>query len=394
METIRKADVIIIGSGVIGNSTAYYLAKEGLKVIVLEKDNIIGNGASTRNGGMNKINGRGLGEIPLSIYGLDLWPKLNEEIDCEYRELGGIRIALNDEQYEYMSRFLKFGKEYGLHFEEMDGNELRRRRPAFSDKITAAIYTKEESKMNPLKTTLGLYSKAREMGVEYFTGEKVSYLEEKQGRIYAAVTECGHRFEADKIMVAAGYDSRAILDTVGIDIPLYSYYEEIFVTEKVPRILDEMFVSAKVTYYGEQQENGSILFGGASGFGNYPNREFYPDNYQEPKRLPAAARALADIFPCLADTKIIRGWSGWMDISPDDSMMIGELDIPGLYMACGFSGHGFGIAVPTGKVMSELIAEKPLGADIQYLKLDRFKNHMDMFTGEDRNFQINAIQKK
>ncbi len=65
MQAIKKADVIIIGSGVVGNSVAYYLAKEGVKVLVLEKDRVIGNGASTRNGGMNKINGRGLGEIPL-----------------------------------------------------------------------------------------------------------------------------------------------------------------------------------------------------------------------------------------------------------------------------------------------------------------------------------------
>ena len=137
------------------------------------------------------------------------------------------------------------------------------------------------------------------------------------------------------------------------------------------------------------------MFGGASGFGNFPNREWYPDAYQDRKRLPASARALVDIFPVLADTRVVRGWGGWMDISPDDSMMIGEtIEIPGLFVACGFSGHGFGVSVPAAKIMSELILGRKPGADISNVRYDRFAKHMDMFTGEDRNNLINSVQKK
>lgn len=392
-----KADVVIVGSGAVGCSTAFYLAKEGKKVIVLEKNSSIGSGQSTRNGGMNKIDGRGLGELPIAIYGLKVWKELSDEIgvDCEYVEKGGIRIGLDDEQIEYMRRFLPYGKEFGLHLEELDGDTLRKKIPEFSSKIKAAIYCKEESKMNPLKTTLGLYSAARRLGVTFVSDAEVTNILTKKGRAYAVTTTDGDMYEAEQILIAAAYNSRKILDTVGIDVPLYSYYEEIFVTEKVPKILDQMFVSSKVTYYGEQQENGTFVFGGASGLGNYPNREWYPKAYQDRKRLPATARALVDIFPCLATTKVVRGWGGWMDISPDDSMMIGEtVEIPGLYIACGFSGHGFGVSIPTGKIMSELISGKPLGADISNVRYDRFRNHMDMFTGKDRNNLINSVQKK
>jgi sarcosine oxidase subunit beta len=338
MSDRMQADVIIIGSGAVGNAAAYYLTKAGKKVIVLEKEKSIGSGQSCRNGGMNKIDGRGLGELPIAIYGLKCWKDLSQDVDTEYVEKGGIRIALNEDQNEYMSRFLPFGKEYGLHLEEISGESLRRKIPEFSTKITSAIYCGEESKMNPLKTTLGLYSGAREAGAVFISDEEVCALHTRQGRIFAAESVKGNVYEADQILVAAAYGSRKVLNSVGIDVPLYSYYEEIFVTEKIPRILDQMFVSAKVTYYGEQQENGTVVFGGASGFGNFPNRGWYPDSYQDRKRLPASARALADIFPALRSVRIVRGWGGWMDISPDDSMMIGEtVEIPGLFVACGFS---------------------------------------------------------
>ena len=81
MSYTMKADVVIIGSGAVGNATAYYLAKEGKKVIVLEKEKSIGAGQSCRNGGMNKIDGRGLGELPIAIYGLKCWKDLSEDIN-------------------------------------------------------------------------------------------------------------------------------------------------------------------------------------------------------------------------------------------------------------------------------------------------------------------------
>lgn len=397
MGITKKADVVIIGGGVMGNATAYYLAKAGKKVIVLDRENIA-NGASVRNGGINKINGRGLGELPIAMLAAkEIWPYLSKDlgIDVEYKEVGGYRTAVDEEQFEYMCRFKDFASTYGITLEDLSGAELRKKVPAFSDKITHAVRCKEEGRANPMRTTLGYYSKGRELGVEYICGEKVVALEERAGKIHAALTENDNRYEADQILVSAGYESRKILDTVGIDVPMYTYYEEIFVTEKLPRILDELFISAKVSYYGHQAENGSIVFGGSSGFGNFPNRGWYENNYQEPKRLPATARGLLDIFPSMGNVKVIRGWSGWMDISPDDSMMIGEAkDISGLFIACGFSGHGFGLSVGVGKVMSEIMQYKPSPVDISYLQYDRFDKQLDMFTGRARTNLINDIQKK
>lgn len=390
---VEKADVIIIGSGCIGNSTAFYLAEAGLKVIVLERGQL-SDFASARNGAMNKINRRGIGELSLAVYGArEVWPKAAEAtgIDMEYKQTGGFRIIMNESDLETSMKFQKYGINEGLHFDNMTCEQLRARIPEFSDRILAAIRCDEESRANPLRVTLGFYSAALKKGAKFYPGQEVDHLEMKQGKINAAVTIDGNRYEADKIMVAAGYNSRRILDTVGIDVPLYSFYEEIFVTEKLPRILDEIFVGS---YYGQQTQNGTFLFGASDGYCNYPDRTKYPQNYQTSGRISSLAKGLMDLFPCLNKAKIVRAWGGWMAISPDDSMIIGRVDtVPGLYLACGFSGHGFGVSAPTGKVMSEVIAEQKTGCDISHLGYDRFELNMDVFTKTNANpYNVNSVQ--
>ena len=394
MAETKKADVIIIGSGCIGNSTAFYLAKEGLKVIVLDRGQIA-DFASVRNGAMNKLTRRGIGELSIGVYGAhEVWPKASEVtgIDMEYKQTGGYRIIMDDADLETSLKFEEYGKKAGLHFENLTCEELRKRTPEFSDKIKMAIRCDEESRANPLRVTLGFYSAALKLGAEFYPGQEVDHLEMKQGKISAAVTKDGSRYEAPKIMVSAGFDSRRILDTVGIDVPMHSFFEEIFVTEKLPFILQEIFVGS---YYGQQTECGTFVFGASDGYCEYPDRELFPKNYQTATRLNSLAKGLMDLFPCLAKAKIVRSWSGWMSISPDDSMMIGPVDvIPGLYLACGFSGHGFGLSAPVGKVMSEVISENKVGCDISHLRYDRFAKEMDVFYKKDRNaFNVNSVQR-
>lgn len=393
MSEVKKADVIIIGSGCIGNSTAFYLAKEGLKVIVLEKGQL-SDFASVRNGAMNKLTRRGIGELPLGVYGAhEVWPKVAEEtgIDMEYEQTGGYRIIMDEQELQTSLKFEEYGKKEGLHFENLSCEQLRNRIPQFSDKIYAAIRCEEEARANPLRVTLGFYSAALKLGAEFYPGQEVNHIELKQGKAHAVVTIDGNRYEAPKILVAANYGSRKILNSVGVDVPLYTFYEEIFVTEKLPRILDEIFVGS---YYGQQTKNGTFLFGASDGYCSYPDRNRYLTNYQSSGRLSSLAKGLVDLFPCLAKAKIVRAWGGWMAISPDDSMIIGKVDsIPGLYLACGFSGHGFGVSAPTGKVMSEVMAEKKVGCDISHLKYNRFEKEMDVFTRTDRNpYNVNSVQ--
>lgn len=379
---VRKADVIIVGSGSVGNSAAYFLAKAGKHVIVLEKETV-GSGCSVRNGGLNKMNFRGVPELSVGMYGVkEIWPLLAEEIGVEYRTTGGYRNAMNEQEMKIMEGFQPIADKFGMHLEFLDTKELRKRVPQFSDKLYGASYCREEGRANPLKTTLGLYSKCRGMGVEFYDHEKAVAIDLERGRARRIATEKGNVYEADHIIVAACYGSRELLNTVGIDIPFTHALCEVFVTEPVPHFLDEIVIAANAGYYGHQTENGSLVYGAGSKIGPFQREGDYVENRLTTQYIPSGAYGLSELFPCLKNTKIIRSWSGWHDRTPDDTTCIGQLEeVPGLYAACGFSGHGFGIAPPIGKILSELVLEQPLGADISGLRFDRFLP-INAFTGE------------
>ena len=149
-------------------------------------------------------------------------------------------------------------------------------------------------------------------------------------------------------------------------------------------MLDEIFIGSKGGYYGTQTQHGSIVMGGGSRIGAFQREGNNVEFRLTPDNVPSGIKGLTELFPCLENIKIIRSWSGWHDRTPDDMCCIEAFEeIPGLYAACGFSGHGFGISAPVGKVLSELILEQPLGADISKLKFNRFMP-IDAFTGDDR----------
>lgn len=383
---VKKSDVIVIGSGTVGNSIAYFLAKSGLAVNVLDKDSVA-NGSSVRNGGLNKMNTRGKGELSVAMLGVkEVWPQLMEDlmqdgIDIEYKTTGGYRTAVDESQMEIMQRFYPTAQEHGIHVTYMDGNDLRKRCPYFSERLYGAAYCEEDGRANPLKTTLGLYIKNRKMGVQYYDNDKVVSIDLVRGEARRIITEKGNIFEADKIVVAACHGSREILNTVDIDIPFIRPLCEIFVTEPVPKMLDEIFIGELGGYYGHQTEHGSFVFGGGSYIGEYQQEGKHVEYRLTPDNVPSGVKGLAEVFPSLKNVKIIRSWSGWHDRTNDNSACIGAIEeIPGLYIACGFSGHGFGIAPPIGKVVSELVMEKKLSADISTMKWNRFAP-LDSFSG-------------
>lgn len=382
---VIKSDVIIVGSGSVGNAAAYFLARKGLSVTVLEKETV-GNGSSTRNGGLNKMNFRGVPELSVAMYGVtDIWPRLEEELGgIEYKTTGGFRNAVTNEEMKKMETFIPHAEKYGMHLEFINGSELRRRVPEFSDKIVGSSYCAEEGRANPLKTTLKLYSKARELGARFYDHEKAEIIDIVRGKARRIITNQGHIYEADNIIVAACYGSRELLNTVDFDIPFTHALCEVFVTEPVPRFIDEIFISSNAGYYGHQTEHGSLVFGAGSTIGAFAREGTYVEKRLTPNNIPSGAKGLVQLFPGLAKIKIVRSWSGWHDRTPDDTTCIGQIEgVPGLYAACGFSGHGFGISAPIGKILSEMVLGEPLGADISQLRFDRFLP-IDSFTGNAR----------
>jgi len=371
---MNKADVIIIGGGIIGNATAYNLAKAGKSVIVLEKSDSIGDGGSTRNGGGVRQSGRHPAELPLAMYAVkNLWPNLNEElgVDVEYYQEGNLRLGKTEAHLKVLQGIVDRSKALGLDLKMVTGEEAREICPYLSDEVIGASWCPTDGHANPLTATLGFYKKARELGAKFITGEEVLEIRKIKGIAKQVVTK-ENVYEGNKIILAAGYESRRIAETVGLDVPMNPVLLEVLVTEGQAPMFYQMLGTAEADFYGHQSKHGSFVFGGNTGLEAY-NKDLGIQATSS-KTASATCRGIMKYFPNLADLKIVRTWAGWIDDCVDHIPVISHVEeVPGLILACAFTGHGFGIAPTVGLLLSEMAMDKETTLDVSAFRYNRFK---------------------
>jgi len=368
------ADVVVIGSGVIGNAAAYYMAKKGLSVIVLEKSDSIGNGGSSRNGGGVRQSGRDKRELPLAIYGREhLWPNLSQELgmDVEYYQKGNLRLGKTDAHINVLENLTKNANNCGLDVSMISGEEARDICPYLSKEVIGASWCPTDGHANPMLTTLAYYKKARELGVRFITGEEVIEIRKIRGKARQVITP-DNIYEGETILLAAGYDSRNIAGSLGIDIPMNKVLLEVLVTEAQPPMFYQMLGTAAADFYGHQSTHGSFVFGGSSGLEAVNKDNGTPTT----SSLTASCicRGIMKYFPILSEAKIVRTWAGWIDDCIDHVPVISFVEeVPGLLLASAFTGHGFGISPTVGMLLAEMAAGEKTSLDVSAFRYDRFK---------------------
>ena len=370
------ADVIIVGGGVVGCAAAYYLTQKGVRnVIVFEGSDSIGHGGSSRNGGGVRQSGRDVRELPYAMYAIqNMWPTLSEElgVDVEYYQKGNLRLGKTEAHIKKLQKLAANAQSVGLDVRMVDGKEVKEICPYLSDDIIGASWCPTDGHANPSMTTLAYYKRSLELGVRYYTGARVKELRKVKGRVRKVILENGEVFEAGHIIVAAGYESRYIVRSVGIDVPMTRYFEEALVTEMQPHMFDIMLGTADADFYGHQAKHGSFVFGSESGL------EEAADMSPEELRtsaltVSAGCRAIMGYIPLLKDAKIVRTWGGWLDLCYDQVPVISKVDeAPGLILACGFTGHGFGTAPSVGLMLAQLVVDEDTVVDIYPLRYNRF----------------------
>ena len=374
----QTADVIIIGGGVVGCAAAYYMAKKGIKnICVLEADKSVGHGGSSRNGGGVRQAGRDTRELPYAMYAIqNMWPTLSEElgVDVEYYQKGNLRLGKTEAHLKKLNTLATNAQSVGLDVRMVDGKEVKEICPYLSDEIIGASWCPTDGHANPMMTTLGYYKRSVEMGVRYFTDAKVKELRKIKGKLREVVLESGEIFEAETVVLAAGYESRYIARTVGIDIPMTRYFEEALVTEMQPHMFDIMLGTADADFYGHQAKHGSFVFGSESGLEEAA--DMAPSDLKtNALTLSAGCRAVMGYIPLLKDAKIVRSWGGWLDLCYDGVPVISPVEeVPGLILACAFTGHGFGTAPSVGLMLAQMVLGEKTVVDISPLRYDRFKS--------------------
>lgn len=369
----QTSDFIVIGGGVIGCAAAYQLARQGYRsVTVLEADEI-GHGGSSRNGGGVRQSARDPRELPLAMYAVrHLWPSLSEELgaDIEYCQGGNLRLGITENHRRKLEKLARDCTDGGLDVQILEREKIVELCPYVGEAVTCASWCPTDGHANPMRTTLAYYRRAREMGVRFVMGEPVLELRKVRGRLRQVVT-AGEVYEADRVILAAGFESRALANTVEIDIPMEREFSEASISEPYEPLFNQMIGTADADFYGHQTRHGSFVFGGTSGL------ELYDSDYPAPVThsitAPGLSRAVVRYFPVLKNLKIIRTWSGWRDMCADHVGVISKVqEVSGLILGCAFTGHGFGIAPTAGLLLSELALDKPTTLPVDEFRYDRF----------------------
>lgn len=375
----KTADVIIIGGGIVGCASAYYLAKRGIRdVMVLESSDSIGHGGSSRNGGGVRQSGRDIRELPVAMAAVQkFWPGLSEElgVDTEYTQKGNIRMGKTAAHLNKLQTLTTSCRNMGLDVEMIDARQVHELNPYLSEQVIGASFCPTDGHANPLTTTLGYYLRALEMGVRFYTGAKAVALRKVKGSVRKVILSDGTVLEGDNVLVAAGYASRAIINTVGLDIPMEDEIDCCLVTEMEPKMFPQMLGCADADFYGHQTSHGSFVFGAVAGPEALMDEDTDEVNFAHAATLGASCRAIEGYVPALKNAKIIRSWTGWCDCTSDGVCVLGRPEeTPGLILATGFNGHGFGTAPAVGYMMAQIADGEAPMLDLSSLRYERFYN--------------------
>jgi sarcosine oxidase subunit beta len=202
----------------------------------------------------------------------------------------------------------------------VSGDEARDICPYISQEVIGASWCPTDGHANPMMATLAYYKKARELGATFLSGVAVTGLGKRCGKIGEVTAADGTTFSADAVVLAANHYSRAIAATVGINVPLLPRRVEALVTEAMPPMFWQMLGTAEADFYGHQTNHGSFVFGGSSGEEMYAAVQDMP--LCNPITAPCICRGIVKYFPMLEDAKIVRTWSGWLDMCIDEVPII------------------------------------------------------------------------
>jgi len=368
MSTIRS-EVAIVRGGLMGCWTAYFLRKRGRKVLVAEKD-YIGAQASGVNFGNARIQGRYPPQLPLSLRAHELWEQIETLIGdrCEFEATGHLRIAFDAKEIALLEAYAREAQPYGLELEIFGRNELKRRWPWLAQ-ATGASWSARDGTANPRIAAPAVARAAKALGAEIVEGMKIAAIERTPSG-FRLMTGDGVAIEADQVLNAAGAWAAEISASFGEPVPLFAAGPAQFVTEPMPYFIAPSVQAVDGSIIFRQARRGNVIVAG------YPRGASDIAANRAPVAAPKTVAHMArliEVVPALAGCHIIRVWSGIEGYLPDMLPVMGpSSDVPGLFHAFGFCGHGFQLAPGVGLVMSELLVDGASPTPLEPFSIARF----------------------
>jgi glycine/D-amino acid oxidase-like deaminating enzyme len=395
-------DVVIVGGGIIGCLSAYYLALKGHSVAVIEKGYIACE-QSSRNWGWCRQTGRDSRELPLIRESLILWAGLNEAVgaDTGFRRTGLLYVTKDASELARWEEWLEKARDYQIESRLLSGLEAQGLMGGCEEVWAGGLHTASDGRAEPAMATPAIAEAARRLGVTFHQSCAARGLETEAGAVSGVVTEKG-TLRTRAVLCAAGGWSSLLCRRHNVELPQLSVRASVLRTEPAALVADNP-ISAPGFGLRRRLDGGyTVGFRGHATFELIPDafryiRAFWPGYLQErqnirvkltgafldallrPRNWPLDAvspfervrvldpapdqavldRALANLraaYPVLRDVKVAERWAGMIDVTPDAIPVISPVESqPGFYLATGFSGHGFGIAPAAGRLAADLI---------------------------------------
>ena len=366
----ENADVIVIGGGIHGCSTALHLALRGARVTLLEKDYPGRHSSGVNAGGVRQL-ARHIAEVPISVFSMALWERIEELVDddCGFASHGQVLVAESEEELaQFRARVDELRLHGFTHEELIDRAELKRLVPAVSDYCPGGIVSRRDGAADPFRTTQAFRRKAASLGVRAHEGVMVTGLR-RNGAAWRVDTTAG-AFDAPKIVNAAGAWADRIAAIVGDPVPLEVIAPMLMITGRVPHFIDPVVILRARKLSFKQFPNGTVMIGGG-----HLARPYRDENRTEIDwvKLAESAKTVWELFPVMRSATIVRAWAGIEARMPDDIPVIGESAASdGVYHQFGFSAHGFQLGPGVGALMAELVATGATNLPIAPFRVERF----------------------
>lgn len=417
----KSTDVVIIGGGVIGVSAAYYLAKQGVQVVLVEKGRIAGE-QSSRNWGWIRQQGRDGAELPIMMEANRLWKDIAGAVDCDIglKACGLTYFSSHEEATASYQRWLNMARPKGVDSYLMSRREITEHFAGMASMPAAALHTPSDMRAEPWVAVPALARAAVAAGATLIEACAARGIDRQAGRVAGLVTEQGV-IQTSQVIVAGGAWSSLFLRNEGVTIPQLSVAATVAATGPLPEVYTGG-ANGDQTAFRRREDGGYTLasagfhefFIGPDSFRHFRKylpqliREFggrryfptspdgYPDGWRTPRRWSADApspfentrilnpkpnlkkieemrAAFQAFYPSLGKVEISTSWAGMIDTMPDIVPVVDQVAaLEGLSICTGMSGHGFGIGPAFGRIMADMVTGGKTGHDLNRFRIDRF----------------------
>lgn len=376
------SDVVVIGAGIVGACCAYFAARAGLSVTVVDRSSV-GSGTTSRGEGNILVSDKGPGaELRLAQLSLRRWLEIGDDVgpaNLELERKGGLVVAPTETDLAGLQRFADEQAAADVVVDHVTADDLHAYEPHLAATLAGGVAYPDDLQVQPVLAAATLLARARAHGARVCTGVEVTGLERRADGRVAAVCAGAERFPTDAVVNAAGTWGGDIGQLLGAPVPVLPRRGFVLVTEPLPRMVRRKVYTAdyvsnvasddaglETSLVVEGTRAGTVLIGASR------ERVGYDTTLSVDIVRRLAAQAVA-VFPVLADVSLLRVYQGFRPYCPDHLPVIGpDPRVDGLFHACGHEGAGVGLSAGTGALVSELITGATPSIDPQPFSPTRF----------------------